>query len=332
MRIFVITEAGSNSGYGHLTRCQALCEAFLAEGNTPIIALAGDFPITVLEKKSNMDFIRCSYDKREDLLEMICPDDIVVIDSYILDKSFYTEVAKRASILVSVDDFCRIDYPKGIILNGLVYAEELNYPKNGEASYLLGNKYSLLRESFSESKERIINKGIRKIFVTFGGGKESSKFLTETVSFLLDNCGFFIKALSAEKLSKDFNFKNECFEVLVNASDSDIRRAMESCDLCISGGGLTIYELAVTGTPTLGICFAENQKPHLEYWERLGFLVNLGWFSQSDIFTKLLKAIENFDYEKRKKMSDIGTKLIDGLGAKRAASEIIRYYKEKKNV
>ncbi len=42
MKVIVFTEGGRNYGYGHVSRCKALCEAFIETGVTPDLIINGD--------------------------------------------------------------------------------------------------------------------------------------------------------------------------------------------------------------------------------------------------------------------------------------------------
>ena len=62
---------------------------------------------------------------------------------------------------VYIDDNKRLDYPKGIVVNGSIYAEELNYPHKNGPTYLLGIKYAPLRKEFWEVPEKKIKKRLK---------------------------------------------------------------------------------------------------------------------------------------------------------------------------
>lgn len=65
----------------------------------------------------------------ERLLEYLSQDDIIVIDSYLAGKGLYTEIRQRVKVAAYLDDFNRLEYPEGIIINGTVGAEL--FPING---------------------------------------------------------------------------------------------------------------------------------------------------------------------------------------------------------
>ena len=67
---------------------------------------------------------------KEKLFSKLKPLDIVIVDSYLTDEDFYNELAENIKLLVSIDDNNRLNYPKGIVINGTIFADNLNYPNN----------------------------------------------------------------------------------------------------------------------------------------------------------------------------------------------------------
>jgi spore coat polysaccharide biosynthesis predicted glycosyltransferase SpsG len=100
---------------------------------------------------------------------------------------------------------------------------------------------------------------------------------------------------------------------------------MLKTDICISGGGQTIYELARVGVPTIGICFAENQMLNLKNWMKIGFMNFVGWNNEENVFERIKNIIHKMDYNKRFKMSQVGRKFVNGQGAIRVVEKITHY-------
>ena len=84
------------------------------------------------------------------MLEYLSQDDIIVIDSYLAGKGLYTEIRQRVKVAAYLDDFNRLEYPEGIIINGTVGAELIPYKRNFGQHYLLGKDFVILREAFKD--------------------------------------------------------------------------------------------------------------------------------------------------------------------------------------
>ena len=66
---------------------------------------------------------------------------------------------------------------------------------------------------------------------------------------------------------------------------------MWKCDLAISAGGQTTYELARVGVPTIAIGLAENQRNNIRGWIEKGFLKKELWYDDDNLFEELIGEI-----------------------------------------
>jgi spore coat polysaccharide biosynthesis predicted glycosyltransferase SpsG len=77
------------------------------------------------------------------LFEEIGEADVALVDSYLADRKLYEEVYGMVHCAVYFDDTQRLDYPKGIVINGAIGAEKRRYPKREGVTYSLGIDYTL---------------------------------------------------------------------------------------------------------------------------------------------------------------------------------------------
>jgi len=103
-----------------------------------------------------------------------------------------------------------------------------------------------------------------------------------------------------------------------------MRNLMLKCDICISAGGQTLYELVRVGLPTIGICFADNQIVNLQGFRKKSFFRYIGSYKETNILDKISEAIRYFESQTIRSKSSITAKsLVDGKGADRAVKEIL---------
>jgi len=258
MKVFIITEGTKNTGFGHITRCLSLYQAFKERGILPEFIINGDNNIEYLLKDVNYQIFNW-LDEKSKLFEMIKDADIAIIDSYLADISVYNTLSELVKLSVYIDDNKRLNYPKGIVVNGGIYAEELIYPHTNGVTYLFGTKYTPLRKEFWEVPEKKIKEKIESIMVTFGG--DDAKNMTPKIMNLLN------KEYSALKknivIGKAFNNIEEIKKNtdkntnLIYYPDAEkMKKVMLNSDIAISAGGQTLYELASVGVPAIGVCIA----------------------------------------------------------------------------
>ena len=326
MKVFIITEGGKNIGFGHVTRCLSLYQAFEERGIKPKFIVNGNNDIEYLLRKVNYQIFNW-LDERNKLFTILKDADIIIIDSYLADISLYNILSNLVKLTVYIDDNKRLDYPKGIVLNGNIHAETLNYPKKDGITYLLGTKYTPLRKEFWEIPEKNIKEKIETIMVTFGG--DDARNMTPKILKLL--CGNYpnlkkniiignvFKNIDEIKKESDKNTK-----LIYYPNVEKMKEVMLESDIAISAGGQTLYELARIGVPTVGICIAENQLGSIREWEKIGFLGNAGWYNEDNIIARvdrLLKHLKNIKLRETK--SKIGKKFVDGKGSLKIINRII---------
>ena len=91
MKIIIITEGGKNTGFGHITRCLSLYQAFEERGIKPKFIINGDTDIEYLLKDINYQIFNW-LDEKSKLFEMVKDADIAIIDSYLADISLYNKL------------------------------------------------------------------------------------------------------------------------------------------------------------------------------------------------------------------------------------------------
>src|SRR5437899_332323 len=53
-----------------------------------------------------------------------------------------------------------------------------------------------------------------------------------------------------------------------------LRGLMLQSDMAVTGGGMTVYECLAAGTPAIGVCLADNQRPNIDALSRAGLIVS----------------------------------------------------------
>ena len=168
MKVFILTEGGKDIGLGHITRCTSLYQAFEEIGIPLQLIVNGDQTVQDLLKDKNCKVFDWLND-RETLFVTVENADIVFIDSYVADHDLYEKISNMVKTAVCFDDDIRLNYPRGFVLNGAVFAEQMPYPKRKDVTYLLGARYAPLRKVFWDVPARPIGDNLETILITFGG-------------------------------------------------------------------------------------------------------------------------------------------------------------------
>ncbi|MFC1624238.1 PseG/SpsG family protein [Candidatus Omnitrophota bacterium] len=326
MKFSILTEGGRDIGFGHIARCVALYQGFEEEGITPELLINGDETV-----KDSLKGINCSIfnwlSEEEKTFNIIGRADVVIIDSYLASLGFYNKVSRLVETSVYVDDYKRLNYPKGIIVNGNIYAQRSDYPCNNENIYLLGPEYVPLRKAFWDVPGKNIRENVEAVMIT-AGGSDKFNITPRILKTLVDNFPGFTKNViigkGFENIDRIEKATDRNTKLIRDANVGDMQRIMLDSDIAISAGGQTLYELARVGTPTIGIYVAKNQRLNLEYWQKNGFIEYLGLYKDNNLLDKMTTTINrSISYEKRVEQSKIGRSHVDGKGVERIVGRIL---------
>ena len=311
MKVLIFTEGGKTTGFGHITRCIALYQAFEKSGIYPNLIVNGDDSIKdLLKNKKHIIFNWLKEEKKR--FNFVKDSNIIIIDSYLADIKCYKKISSLAKVSVYIDDNKRLNYPKGVVINGNIYAKRLNYPKKKSLIYLLGAQYAFLRKEFWKVPKKKINKEVNNILITFGGA---------------DYSDMIYKIINCLKNKFDFNFyivdpKKKRIDV------KEMLNLMLKTDICIAGGGQTLYELARIGVPTIAVAVGKDQLRNVKGWQKKGFIEYAGWWQNvNDV--KIKNGLKRLLPQSiRLKRGRLGRVIIDGKGATRIISKLIRCYEK----
>ena len=110
----------------------------------------------------------------------------------------------------------------------------------------------------------------------------------------------------------------------IHRNIKNIATLMKKADLAICNNGLTRYELASLGIPTIFLSNNQKDVQFSDLFASFGCAHHLGWhknLTSKDVANEVVSLIQNFNT--RKNMSHRGKKLIDGDGVERVFREIM---------
>jgi spore coat polysaccharide biosynthesis predicted glycosyltransferase SpsG/RimJ/RimL family protein N-acetyltransferase len=332
MKINFITEGSSTIGFGHLERCRSLYQAFEDRGIIPLFIINGDETTKDLlkeEKHAIYDWMT----EKEQLNDMIKGSDISFVDSYLADDDVYEKVSASSKMSVYIDDNNRLDYPEGIVLNGNIHAEELDYKNHIGQRYLLGTGYSPIRREFREVSDREIRGDAESVVITLGSS-DVRNMTPVILKMLVGEYPEMIKKVIVGKgyeNTKDIEQVSDSRTEIVVAPDAEgMKQIMTGTDMAISAGGQTLYELARTGVPAIVVAVADNQLNNIEGWKKSGFIEYAGWWEDKGILHSISRKVELLKKKEiREKKAEAGMALVDGKGAARSVRYCLERYFEK---
>lgn len=325
---------GSNKiGAGHIMRCMTIADAFpdkervlfvtCSEDSVPLINARG-YKAVVLKTYEGKEALEVPIDKELKEFKAILKENkpsFIMVDSYRATDDYLTELGKICTVGY-IDDVGEHKYPVKLLLNYNAFAsyDKLDELYESDTMVLVGPDYAPIRKEFKKAKFEIRDE-VRNVLILTGGGdaynltgKFVSKFGSASDSDVIFHvvCGFYADEAALKQAAA--GFKN----IKLYKNVKNIWNLMSSCDVAISAGGTTVYELMALGIPVVGYTFADNQHPLMSYIERKRVFPTCGDYRDKgdelieDVATGLK---ELFDKEKREKISHVEKTIITGSGA-----------------
>jgi len=291
--LLIRADASVRMGTGHVMRCLGLAQAWQDEGGRVVYAMAAASPgMEERLRAEEIEVRRLAVEpgSAEDALatiETAKTEGIawIVVDGYHFDEPFQRTVKQAEQRLLAVDDFGKLPhYWADIVLNQDPIAEESLYGnREPYTRLLLGTEYTFLRREFRArpSARRQTPPVARKLLVTMGGSDPDN--VTEKVIRSLDSVA--VDGLEAIVLVGPSNPHGPRLEVAAREcrariqllrNPPNIPELMAECDMAVTAGGSTIWELAYFGMPCIVLTLAENQEPVAQLLHRRGACLGLG--------------------------------------------------------
>lgn len=341
--IVIRAEGGPSIGSGHIMRCMTIAEELRKAGE--ILFVTGDkesvhfiedrgFPAMTFEKTREGGLCE---EEIPELLQILREKEAecILVDSYQVT-DVYLEKLNSNVPTAYMDDEGKKTYPVSCVINYNVYADENDYAlkyDQKQTRLLIGPSYIPIRHEFSNTKYEV-KKEIKDILITTGGGDMydiAGKLLGKMMQSQ-SSMTFNLHIVSGVYNKNHENLKKAAYSysnVIIHENVKDIWNLMAKCDMAITAGGSTTYELCAIGVPMIGYIFADNQKMLMGYLDNRGIVSYCGDFRKEPeiVLAKIMDESEKYaDHEIRKNHSKEARKLVDCEGAARIASKLLTLY------
>lgn len=345
-RILFRTDANTSIATGHMMRCLSIAQAVRALGGETVFLLADTESQSVLTTFCENDITlvpdevhvlqTCFRQPEEELSKFVSTVGnsraTIFVDSYFTDDRYFQNLRSNfpnGSYIAYINDLPNHDISADLVIDYDLEADPDSYPRAGRV--LAGAAYAPLRAQFRGMKPEI-RPEIKNIMITCGGGDPYHLLQGVTEALVKDpfitergiSLKLVVGALHPD-LPKLRQLEKRYPNVSVHSRIGHMAGLMKDCDLGITAGGTTLYELCAAGIPSISYSMADNQREPVAEFARAGVIPSSGEWDNIEGIVKEIKewipTMESRDV--RAAQSAKMQKLVDGLGAQRIAKALM---------
>lgn len=334
--LYIRVDGNQYVATGHLMRCLSIAAAAEQKGEKCVFITSEQYSKELLQNRGyEVLYLKTAWNEMEKELPELTGYihnlhiSLLLVDSYYVTEH-YLQALRQHVRIAYIDDLNQFHYDVDILINYNVYASLFPY----EAVYkntklLLGCDFVPLREEFYNLKPHDIEDKMRLLITT--GGTDQFRAGRMLLNGLLNNGQFsdYEIHIILGALNQDMAFIKQMAlgqeRIMVHENVSNISEWMSKCQLAVSAGGSTLYELCACGIPTVTFSFADNQLYAVKYFDQAGLMPYGGDLrNDAHCIDRVLEQVNCLmhDKKRRKMLSGKMQTLVDGRGAGRIADAL----------
>jgi len=336
-------DGSPNIGSGHLVRCLSIAEYLRSKNiNSLFLTRSQNIVKYILENGLKVKVLenKCSLDNELSIIQNLLSKNkrnLIVLDvnnyhtfKTIDDYCFYLKNLGEMSVFIVSFEDQKIHPPlSDVVVLPYAGAERLEVD-NENCLYLSGPKYFVLPQIFLKTKPAVIRNKVNNLLVSMGGSDPYNitlkvlNALNKTVIDIRLNIvlGGFSK-ITDGMIKHALNHYNGQFSIAKDCNN--MAAVISESDMAIIGSGLTKYETASLGLPSIVISNDAYHSSIMDDFVKYDTAIHLGdidHVNDSQIAEATISLTN--DLEKRQSMSNAGKVMIDGVGVDRIFSMVIR--------
>lgn len=319
-------DAGPAIGAGHVMRCLALAEEFVAVGKRVVFAVReGTRESVPLLHSASIEFVdlkgpaESEASEIGDAVDGHC--DFLVVDHYGRDGTFESDCRKWASNIIVLDDQTGRHHECDVLVDsGVTEAAVYASLVPPSARVLAGPSFALLRRIIvarrEEANRRRDGRPVKNVLISVGATDPTNATGTLLDKLAESELDFDVTVAISGRAPHLKEVREKIGGRTRLAIDADLSMLVVHADLAIGAAGLSAFERACLGLPSVLLVVANNQRGIADAMVNSGAALAL---DPIEIETMLLPALEMLcgDAQLRMSMGRKAAKLVDGRGSRR---------------
>lgn len=348
--VAIRADASATSGLGHIKRCLALGRVLMQLGSrVTVVSRASDVDVHSVVQGAGLEHLLLARDEGPSVAssfeaaasESAQESDAnetagalierrpswVVVDHYALGRPWHAAMRSAlGSSIAVIDDLADRPLQADWVLNHNLSADPTSYERLTDrgAHILCGPRYALLDAEYAQAPRCEIRGLVHSIGI-FMGGTDRANLSSRALEGCREVAGFRgpIEVASTAANPHLEGLRESCRrwpETSLLLDAPNLAGFFARHGLQIGAGGGATWERCRIGAPALLLLAAQNQRAVIQTLAARGVVACLEPFEATDPVTigRAVRALVQ-DPARRRQMSEDGRRLVDGLGAQRAA-------------
>ncbi len=332
--IAIRVDGNSEIATGHIMRCLAVANDIKAAGTECIFIVADNKSESLLSSSGfkiiNLHSVWNDLDCEISKIIAVIKEQKIdrrIVDTYFVTEKYLSALEEVCNVIY-IDDLNAFRYPVSVLINYNLYASDIPYSKiyaGTDTRLLLGPKYAPLRSEFQNLNSHFREK-VQKILIT-AGGVDTYNVAGQILRRLLTDESFsgiefhVVAGQLNHHLPELMNIAKEHKSVVIHQNVHNMSELMQECDIAVTAGGSTTYELCACGVPSVCFSWADNQIMGVNAFSKSGLMIGAGDI-RDDTEGCVSKIVEGLmvycaDYEMRVRCGERMKMLVDGGGVGR---------------
>lgn len=342
MKVLFRAESSLEIGSGHVQRCLALAAALSARGasctfvvrNLPgnvndLISAAGHSLIVLFPQTADPEA-----DAAETAHAIAGQGkvDLVIVDHYALARPWEDAFKPSAQRCAVIDDLADRPHCCDTLIDvtqGVGRAAQYGQLVPTDALLLLGPRYAMLRPEFSSLRAAMPPRSgaIDRVLISFGAidASNHSELAWRAIRTVANDAAIdIVLGGNAPHLERITDAIRSDTRTRLHVETTAMAKLIAAADLAVGAGGTMTWERACLGLPTIVAAIADNQRDNVQALAEAGAALSLpigdGYAERLMDAVSVLKA----DPHRLASMSKAASELVDGKGAERLATILLR--------
>lgn len=275
-------DGNAQIGLGHVMRCLALADMLKNDYAMRFAIVEPAANVSSMIEQAGLSVLSLpATDQQRIFLDLIEPDDIVILDGYSFDELFQQSVHSRAKKLVFIDDLLTGHQVADVLINHAGGVTEAEYDASSDTRFCLGPHYALLRPAFLNPAGFGSAPAEGPLFVSLGGADPQNISLT-----VLEAIWRVDATLPVHLILGPFHPNRAAIEafrkqlpnltIRQNLTAPQMVDELTACRLAITACSTIAYEVCAINRPLITIVTADNQARLAQFLseEKLALSVN----------------------------------------------------------